>query len=91
MTTGQTVYRGEVYTTGSLSVGTVRHYIATAIATGIEVDGVPMAKLRDMLVPLADYVDNEVEAKRQVIAKLRTFVADVEQYIATLEAEVAKS
>lgn len=86
METGTKVYRCEIYTTGALDGQCVRYYISEATATGIEVDGVEMAKAHNVLLPIRDYVASEQEAKRVAADKLRAFVADVQKTIEELSA-----
>lgn len=90
MESGQTVYKGEVYTTGALRGDCVRYYIQKATATGIVADGVPMARMHEILVPLRDYVATEAEAKRQIVEALEGLIASVRETSDKLMAEIAK-
>lgn len=87
MDRGQTVFRGEAYTTGTLGHG-ARWYISEATVTGVEVDGVPMARVGALLTPVNRYVESKTEAKQQVVDELVREVSALTKQIETLRDEI---
>lgn len=87
MQAGQTAYRGEVYSTGGIISG-AKWYIGEAVVTGIEVDGMPMVRLHNALLPASDYVATKVEAKQQIVDTLTRAVGVLMKQIDTLKDEI---
>lgn len=87
METGSTIYRGTAF---SGSDNAPRWYITEATVTGIEVDGVLMAKMGALLVPASDYVATRDEAKRQIIRQLRDIADGIHVSIEKLMAEISQ-
>lgn len=83
---GETVFKGEITTTCLDS--SIPYYVTQATLTGLEVDGIAMARIGSVLVPASEYVATKTEAKQQVVEKLIGIVGSLQATIDRLKDEV---
>jgi hypothetical protein len=87
MNAGQKVWKGNTYSTVESLSG--YYYMTEAVATGMELDGQPMVRYHDLLMPASNgWHATEAAAKQAVVDELIRVAGKLQAAIDTLKDEI---